>query len=153
MEKIGDLRLVGIAHDEGNSRESGELFGRALGVAAGDDDARGRIGGVKFADGVARLGIGGSGDGASVQDDDIGRVSLGSDLAALFAQLAFDGGAIGLRGAAAKLFDVESGHYRRACGIYLTIQKSRREGGRALPGGNQIWERTLRREEAPLQSG
>ena len=66
LEKIGDLRLVRIADDEGNSRENRQFFGSALGVAAGDDDARGGIGGVEFADGVARLGICGGGDGTGV---------------------------------------------------------------------------------------
>src|SRR5208282_1969601 len=90
LEKIGDLRLVGIADDEGDSRESGKLFGGALGVAAGDDDARGGISGVEFADGVARLGVGGSGDGTGVQYDDVGRVGARNELATLFAQLALD---------------------------------------------------------------
>ena len=103
------MRLVRIADDEGDAGECGDFFRGALGVTAGDDDARGGFGGVDFADGVAGLGIGGCGDGAGVQHDHIGSCGFGW-YAALFAELAFDGGAVGLRGAAAELLNVEGGH-------------------------------------------
>jgi hypothetical protein len=53
----GDLGFVGVADDEGDAGKRGEFFGSALGIAAGDDDAGGRIAGVDFADGIASLGI------------------------------------------------------------------------------------------------
>src|SRR5271157_2512836 len=140
LEKTGDLRLVGIPDNKRDSRENRKLFGGALRVAAGDDDARGGIGGVKFADGLARLGVRGSGDGTGVQNDDVGPVSVAGEMAALFAQLALDGGAIGLRRAAAKLFDVKRGHDRETGEFYLTTERSPGEGRPAPRGGNR-WAR------------
>src|SRR5258707_798082 len=70
----------------------------------------GRVGGVKLADGVASLGVGGGGDRTGVNDDDVGGGGGGSGSAAAVQQLALEGGTIGLRGAAAELFDEESGH-------------------------------------------
>jgi hypothetical protein len=81
-----------------------------LRVAAGDDDLRGGIYGVELADGVASLGIGGGGYGASVQDYYVGSTWGICQGAAAIEELAFDGGAVGLGGAATELFDVESGH-------------------------------------------
>ena len=153
MEEIGDLRLVRIADDEGNSGENRKLFGGALRVAAGDDDARGGIGGVEFADGVARLGVGGSGDGAGVQHDDVGRIGVGGELAALFAQLALDGGAIGLRCAAAKLFDVKRGHDRETGESYLTTEGSSGEGRPAPPDGDRLARENFTEGEGTLTIG
>jgi len=65
-QEIGNLRFVGIADDVEDAGEGGEFFRGALGVAAGNDDSRGGIGGVEFADGIAGLGIGSGGDGAGV---------------------------------------------------------------------------------------
>jgi hypothetical protein len=65
---------------------------------------------VEFADGIACLGVGGSGYGAGVEDDDGGRCGIGGGGAAAVEELAFEGGAVGLCGAAAELLDVEGGH-------------------------------------------
>ncbi len=144
---------MGIADDEGDSRESGKLFGGALGVAAGDDDARGGISGVEFADGVACLGVGGSGDGTGVQYDDVGRLGARNELATLFAQLALDGGAIGLRCAAAKLFDVKRGHGRETGESYLTTEGSSGEGRPALPDGDHSTRENFTEGEGNLTIG
>ncbi len=69
--QIRDLRFVRVANHQGHAGECGNFFGGALGVAAGDDDSRGGAAGVEFADGVTSLGIGGRGDRAGVEDDDI----------------------------------------------------------------------------------
>ncbi len=65
---------------------------------------------MKLANGVASLSVGGGRDGAGVDDDDVGGGRRGGGGAATVEQLAFDGGAIGLGGAATELFDEESGH-------------------------------------------
>ena len=64
---------------------------------------------MNFADSVAGLSVSGGGDGTSIQDDDVGALR-GCRSAAAVEELAFDGGTIGLGGAAAELFDVEGGH-------------------------------------------
>ena len=66
--------------------------------------------GVDFADGFTGLGVGGSGYRAGVQDNDICGLEICRGGAAAIEELAFQGGAVGLRGAAAELLDVEGGH-------------------------------------------
>jgi hypothetical protein len=112
IDEPGDFGFVGIAYDPGDTGKRGQLFGSTLGVAAGDDDADGRVGGVKLSDGVAGLGVGGSGDGAGVDDDDVGSSGRGGSGATAVEQLALEGGAIGLRGAATELFDEEAWHLK-----------------------------------------
>jgi hypothetical protein len=104
------LGFVGIADYEGDAGKGGDFFGGALGVAAGNKDAGCGIGGVQFANGVASLGVCGGGNGAGVEDHDIGGGGIGSDGVALIAQLALDGGTVGLRGATAELLDKEGAH-------------------------------------------
>ena len=43
-----DLGFVGVADDEGDAGEGGEFFRGALGVASGDNDFAGGVGGVLF---------------------------------------------------------------------------------------------------------
>ena len=102
---------MGVADDAADAGESGQFFWSTLGVAPGDDDAGGRACGVNFADSVAGLGVSGGRDGAGVEDDDVSALR-GCRGAATIEELAFDGGAVGLGGSAAELFDVEGGHCR-----------------------------------------
>jgi len=113
VDEIGNLRLVRIADDEGDAGESGEIFGGALGVTAGNENFGGGILRVDFADGVAGLRVGGGGDGAGVDDDEFGVLRGGRGSTAAVEELALDGGAVGVGGAAAELFDVEGGHDAR----------------------------------------
>jgi len=103
---------VGIAHDPGDTGKHGQLFWSTLGVASGNDDADGGIGGVKLSNGIAGLGVGRGGDGAGVDDDDVGDGGCDGGSAAAVEQLALEGGTIRLCGAATELFDEESGHVR-----------------------------------------
>jgi len=107
------LWFVGIADDPGDAWESGQLFGRTLRIAACGDNADGRVGGVKLSNGAAGLGIGGGCDSAGVNDDDIGGRRSGGGGAATVKQLALEGGAVGLRGAATELLDEEAQHLER----------------------------------------
>ena len=66
---------------------------------------------MELADGVAGLGVSGGGYCAGVQDYDGGIGGIGSGFVAAIEELALDGGAVGLRGAAAELLDVEGGHF------------------------------------------
>ena len=109
-DERGDFGFVGIAYDVEDAGKRGQVFGGALGVAAGGDDFCCGICGVKFADGFASLRIGGRGYGAGVDDDDVGAVGRRCEVVTLRAELALDGGGVGLRGAATELFDVEGRH-------------------------------------------
>ena len=108
------MGFVGVADDEGNAWEGRDFFGDALGITAGNEDARGRIGGVDFADGVASLGVSGRSDRAGVKNDHIGCGRIGRKTAALFAELPLDGGAISLGGAATELLDKKCAHESEA---------------------------------------
>ena len=109
-EELRNFRLVRIADNPGDAWKRGEFFWRALGVASGDDNASMGIVGVNLAYGIAGLGIGGRGDGASVDDDDVRRRSIDRGNAPPVAELAFERGAVSLGSAAAELFDVKRGH-------------------------------------------
>jgi len=90
MDELGDLGLMRIADNPGDAGERGELFGGALGVAAGDDDAGGGVCGVKLSDGVAGLRVGGGGDRAGVHDNEVSGRGFGCGGATAIEQLALD---------------------------------------------------------------
>ena len=69
---------------------------------------------MDFSYGIAGLGVGGGGDRTSVQHDDTGGPRIVRGGAAAIQELAFEGGAISLRSAAAELLDVKGGHSIRA---------------------------------------
>ena len=110
IRERGDGVLVRIADDPGDSGKRGELFGSALRVASGGDDAGGGILAVDAANGFASFGVGGGGDGAGVEDDNVGGgVGFGGG-AALRAEAVANCVGVSLRGAAAKVLDEEGGH-------------------------------------------
>lgn len=119
-EETGELGFVRVANDVGDAGEGGEFFGSALGVTARDDDAGGGVVGMQFANGFTRLGIRGGSDGAGIEDDNVGSVGGIGERAAPLEELALNGGAVSLSGAAAELFDVEGGH-----GKQFTVYRSR----------------------------
>lgn len=109
----GDLRLVGIAHDVRDAGQSGKFLGCPLGVAAGDNKASIGIFRVQLTNGVAGLRVSGCGNGAGVDDDDVGGARLRGGGATPVEELTFEGGAIGMSGAAAKLLNEEASHLVR----------------------------------------
>ena len=133
-----NLRFVGIADDPGDARECNKFLRGALGVASGDDDAGGGILRMDFSNGGAGLRIGGGGHGASIYDNDAGGGGIGCGGKAAVEQLAFDGGAIGLRGAAAELLDVESGQENtgrdKGIGTKTATNCRVRQMARIMPG-------------------
>ena len=110
IDELGDLRLVGIADDPGDAGECGQFFGSALGITTSDDNADGGFGGVKLSNGVPGLSVGGGRDGAGVHDDDVGGCGRVGGGTTAIEQLALEGRAIGLRGAATELLDEEARH-------------------------------------------
>lgn len=104
------MRFVGVADDERDTGKGREFFRSALSVTAGDENLCGRILRVDLANGVAGLGVGRRGNGASVDDDEFGVGGGRRGRASTVAELALDGGAVSLSGAAAELFNVEGRH-------------------------------------------
>src|SRR5882762_8115184 len=103
IDQLGDLRLVGIADDPRDAGKCSQFFGGALGITAGGDKADGGVGGMELSNGVAGLGIGGGGDSAGVDHHNVRGSGRGSGGATTVKQLALDGGAISLGGAATEL--------------------------------------------------
>jgi hypothetical protein len=107
---LGECVLVGVADDHGHAWESGDFFRGALRVATCDHDLGAGILAAYAADGGAGVLVraGSHGAGVHYYHGGLGG-SGGAGHAALF-ELAFEGGAVGLRGAAAEVFYVVSGH-------------------------------------------
>lgn len=100
--------FVAVAEDGGDAGQCGKFLRRALGVAAGDDDVGRRVATVDAADVGAGSAIGLGGDGAGVDEDDVGagrqRIGLAGG-----GERGADGFRIGAGGAAAEIFNVK-GH-------------------------------------------
>ncbi len=109
-EQIGDFGFVGIAHHPFDAGQRGQLIGRALGIAAGDENARLRIFAMDAAHGLAHVFVGERSDGAGVQNDEVGGAAIGSGFEAAGDELGFEGRAIGLVGATTEVLDEEAGH-------------------------------------------
>ncbi len=135
---------MGIADDPGDAGESGKFFRSTLGVAACDNEADGGVGGVELSNGFAGLSIGGGSDGAGVEDDDIGGCGRGGGGAAAIQQLALEGGAIGLGGAAAELFDKESRHLEPQMAYRFSQPRVRREDSMCNNSELKHWRSKLR---------
>src|ERR1700688_2878279 len=106
---FGELMFVGVADYGGDTGQSGDFRGSALGVASGDDDFCHRILALHAADGGAGVLIGGIRDRAGVENYEVG-VGRGSAGETAGFELAFESGAVGLSGAASEVFDVKSLH-------------------------------------------
>jgi hypothetical protein len=104
-----ELMFVGVADYGANTWQGGDFGWGALGVASGDDDFGQRILALDAADGGAGILIGGVCDSAGIQDYEVGFVGCCAGEAAGF-ELAFEGGAVGLGGAASEILDVVGGH-------------------------------------------
>src|SRR6266702_1647088 len=102
--------FVRVADDLGNAGQSGDFFGSTLSIAAGDDNLTIGILAMYPADGGAGVMIGGRGDGAGIKDDNSGGDWIGRALKAALLELALDGSAVGLGGAASEILHVESCH-------------------------------------------
>ena len=101
-DQIGNRILVRIADDQSHAGQSGDFLRRALRVAAGDDDARLGLRAMDAADGLAKLVVGGRGDGAGVQDDEVGVGKIVGGAETARSEPGFEGGPIGLRSAASE---------------------------------------------------
>jgi hypothetical protein len=104
--EAGDHRFVAVADDGVDFGEGGEFLGGALGVAAGNDDAGGRVLAANAAEVSAGLAVGFGGDAAGVYNYDISRGRGFSGRKTALAQVGGYSLAIGAAGAAAEVFNV-----------------------------------------------
>src|SRR5579863_7644448 len=103
-----------ISHDPGNAGKPRDVFGSALRVAPGNENARGGVRAMYFPHGIARLRIGGGGYGAGVEHHDVGGGVLIEHGPSSAAQGAAHRRSICFGGATAKIFEREGGHELRA---------------------------------------
>src|SRR5258708_38895393 len=102
--------FVGVADDEADAGQRRDFFRSALCVASGHYDSCFRILAANAADRGARILVRAGGHGAGIHHDYGGlRRSRGACDTVLL-ELAFEGGAVSLSGAAAKVLYIVSGH-------------------------------------------
>ncbi len=107
-DDLADGRFVGIADDPLHAVEGGRLLGLALGVAAGHENGRARILAAQAADFAARVAVRLGGDGAGVDHVHVGCVAGRDGGQPPRGEVGGDGRPVGLRRAAAEVFDGES---------------------------------------------
>ena len=100
--------MVGVADNPFDAIERCELFGRALRIASGNEDTSAMIRGMNVADRIARLRVGGSGDGACVQDDDFRVAMIALAHQSAIEHLPLNRGGVRVRRAATEVFDGKS---------------------------------------------
>src|SRR4029077_4825124 len=122
--------LVRITDDLTYAGQSCQFFGSPLSIASGDDDPAAGILPMDAAYGRPRVLVGGSGHGASIQDDNscLGRPT--SPLQSQLLELAFDSCPVGLRSPATEVLDVEAFHVPNnnlESGFFLWEDQSRKQ--------------------------
>src|SRR5262249_40536760 len=100
--------LMGISRHQPNAWHGGQFLGRALRVAARHQDVGGGAFAMNAPDGLAKLVVGCSSDGAGIQHNQIGGGGGAGARKSASRERCFDGRSVGLRGAAAEGFDEES---------------------------------------------
>ena len=96
-----------ITNDPSHTWNSRDFLGSALRVATCDHDARIGLSAVDAADGLTKLVVGCGGDGAGVQDDEIGVGYFTGGVKTTGSEAGFERGSIGLRSPASeRLYEV-----------------------------------------------
>ena len=98
-----------IADDRTHTREGGNFIGSTLRIAACHDDPGPGILAANATDRGACVLVGSRGYGAGVEHDDFCLSGFGSAIQSSLPELAFDGRAVRLSGAASEIFHVEGG--------------------------------------------
>jgi hypothetical protein len=93
---------VRISDYPSDAIEGGDLAGRALGVASGNENLRVWLFSVQFPDRVPRVGVCAGGNRACIQNNEIGFGSSSYRMQASLFKGGFDTCAVGLRGAASE---------------------------------------------------
>ena len=125
------LMFVRVADDLAHAGQSRDFFRRALRVTAGDHDPGFGVLAVNAADGGACVLVGRGGHGAGVEDYESGLRRFVGALQAALPQLAFDGSAVRLGGAAAEIHYVEIATFPYNVGDMLEWSATTRDHERA----------------------
>ncbi len=108
--QFAEAMLVRVAHHQRDAVDGGDFLGGALRIASGNQDAGSGVQAMNAPDGRTRVVIGRRGDRTGVQHHDLGLGRGGGTRQSLIGQLAFNGCAIGLGGAAPEVFYIETAH-------------------------------------------
>ena len=100
--------FVGIAHHPFHAWKGGQFLRRALRVAPSHQNLGCRLLAVNFTHHLAQVVVGGGGDGAGVQDHQVGIRHVGCGEQSATGKPGFQRCAIGLRSSASKRFDEET---------------------------------------------
>jgi catechol 2,3-dioxygenase-like lactoylglutathione lyase family enzyme len=109
QSNLSELMFVRIANHAGHAGQGRDFFRGTLGVASGDDDLGVGILALHAADGGAGVLVGGGCYRARVEDDHV-CIGGGSPGQPALLELALQGSAIRLGGAAAEVFYMKGGH-------------------------------------------
>ena len=101
---------MGVSDHQVHARQSSDFVGRPLRVASGDYDPGLGVLAGHSSDGGARVPVRACRDRAGIEHYDRGLGCARSTSQALLFELAFESGAIGLRGATTKILYKKSGH-------------------------------------------
>src|SRR5437762_13516287 len=102
--------LVRVADHAGDAGQRGNFFRSALRVATGDNNFAVRIGAMNAADRGTSILIRSGGNGAGVQNHELGIGGAGCALEPTIFELTLERGAISLCRPATEILDVKTGH-------------------------------------------
>src|SRR5580658_826967 len=109
QSNLGKLVFVRVANHAGYAGQGSDFFRSTLGVASGDDDPGVGILALHAANRGTGILVGGGCHGTGVEDDHVG-IGGGGAIQPALLELALQGSAIRLGGAAAEIFYTEGGH-------------------------------------------
>ena len=110
--------FVGVADDLRDTRESGDLVRRTLRITSCNDDLCLRVFAMGTANGGTGVLVRRSGNGASIQDDNVRISTGGSARQTAFFELSLDCGAICLSGTTPKILYVISRHHTIVAALF-----------------------------------
>ena len=133
--------LTGVSNYFADSRQGCNFFRGALGVATRHNDLASGVFAMDAADGGACVLIGGGGHRTRIQDNDLGLFRGWCSLQSTLRELALQGRAVSLRGAASEILYVKTCHACIVTYIARTLlsQPSTPRGSAVLSGQEAIW--------------
>lgn len=104
---VADAAFVGIAHNPVDALKASDFLRRALSVTASDQNAGIGVFSLCAADEIPQVLVGGGGDRAGVEDDQVRGCAMGQ---AFFSKAGLKGGTVSLRGAASEILNMKGLH-------------------------------------------
>jgi len=138
QRNLRQLMLVRVADDQADPCQGRDFFGSPLRIAAGHDDLCLRILPLQPADGRACILVGRRRNRARIQHHHGGMRRGRSASQTMLFELAFESGAVGLRGPASEVFYIVGRHFSMVAQTSRLHRQSPRRPGTLLPWLAQI---------------